>query len=163
MEVLLRNVTGLALVFLFVLVAGVGCMKCGERAAQKISEKALEAAIEKGTGGKADIDVSGNVDLSGLPAFALYPGAKGKAKWSMSGEQGKGTAYTLETSDPRDKVVAWYKNSIGGAGFKQVSSVETDEATSLICQSEDKKQTLNVTVTSEEGKTVIVILHAQES
>jgi hypothetical protein len=150
------------LVLGFVVAANLGCMKCGANLARKATEKALEGAIEKSTGGKASIDVSGNVDISGIPAFARYPGAKGTAKWSMSGDEGAGTVYSLETADAKDVVTTWYKTSLEGSGWKQLSVVETADATSFTYGSQDEKENVNVTIASGDGKTAITVLYSKK-
>lgn len=153
----MRNLSlvALALAFGLMLMANVGCMKCGEN----IAERALEKAVEAGSGGKAKIDIGGNVDLSDLPAFLRYPGAKGQSKWSMSGEEGTGTVYALESGDPLKKVVDWYKSSLSGAGWKQGSQMETTDSTMLLYGSPDEKQMATVTIASEDKQTTIVVMY----
>jgi len=146
----------------FMLTINVGCMKCGSDAAEKMVEKAMETAIEKGTGGKAKVDMGGNVDISDLPAFARYPGAQGKTRWSMSNDEGSGTVYGLESGDATDKVVDWYKKSLSGAGLKQVSIMESGDGTMMIYGSEDEKKMTTVTVSADKGKTSIVVMHGQD-
>ncbi|OYD14805.1 hypothetical protein CH330_06530 [candidate division WOR-3 bacterium JGI_Cruoil_03_51_56] len=138
-----------------------GCMKCGSKTAEKMTEKAMEKAIEKSSGGKAKVDIGKNVDLSDLPAFLRYPGAKGIGRWSMSGEEGKGTVYTLQTGDPGGKVVDWYKASLTGAGWKQGSQIETEKGTTLIYGTSDKKQMATVTVGTEDKKTTVAVMYTQ--
>lgn len=152
----------IALVFGLVVVFGAGCMKCGENLAKKATEKALEAAVDKASGGKSNIDLSGNVDLSGLPDLLKYPGAKGTAKWSMTGDEETGTAYSLETADAKDVVVAWYKSGLESSGWKQAATIETAEGTSLTYGTADGKETGHVTISTSGAKTAIVVLYSRK-
>lgn len=153
----------LALTMGLVLVAEVGCTRCGGDAAERIAERAVEQAIEKGSGGKADVDVGSDVDLSGLPEFARYPGATGKGKWSMQTEEGGGSAFGLETADPIDKVTEWYKSQVAAQGWKQSATMETGDGTMLMFTSPDEKQTMTVTLGKEEGKTAIAIIYGTKN
>ena len=78
----MSRVIALCLALGFVVVTGFGCMKCGQNVSQKIAEKAIEGAVNKASGGKANIDVGSNVDLSALPATLRYPNATAKARWA---------------------------------------------------------------------------------
>ena len=153
---------GLAVLTAFVLTANINCMICGGDVAGKIAQEALETAVEKGTGGKVDIDVSGKgVDLTGLPEFAKYPGAQGKGKWSMSGEDGSGSAYGLESGDAMDKVAEWYKSQVAGQGWKESMTMDMGDGKMLMFVSPDEKKSLTVTLSSEDGKTSIAIIYGE--
>ena len=144
----------LASMLALMVIVNTGCMKCGE----SLKEKALEAAVNKASGGNADIDVSGNIDISGIPEFARYPGAKATTKWSMSADEGSGTVYSMETADSKDKVTNWYKTSLAGSGWKQASVLETGQGTNLTYGSQDEKQFVNVTIAGDDGKTVMTVM-----
>ncbi len=161
---MLRSLTiaALAGVFGLMLVANTGCMKCGSEMAARVAEEAVEKAVEKASGGEVDIDAGGSVDISALPEFCRYPGAKATAKWSMSGKEGSGTVYSLETADAKDKVVDWYKKSLESKQWKQASMMETGDGTMLMFGSPDEKQMCTVTVATEDGKTTVVVMYGQE-
>lgn len=142
------SLIALCLVPSFVVVIGVGCMKCGEGVSRKMTEKAVEGAVEKATGGKANIDVGSNVDLSGLPAFLHYPGAVAKARWSMSQEGTTGTVYTFETKDPATAVIEFYTKAL--AGWKNSSTMQNEDATVLVYGTEDEGEFVTLTVAKEE-------------
>jgi len=152
------SLTALCLVLSFAVVADVNCMKCGE----KIAEKAVEGAVEKAAGGKADIDVGSNVDLSGLPTFLHYPGAAAKARWSMNKEGTTGTVYTLETKDPTASVIDFYKKAL--AGWKNSSTMENEDATVLVYGTEDEKEFATVTVSrdKDENTTSLTLLYSKK-
>jgi hypothetical protein len=156
------RVFALCLALGFVMVAGFGCMKCGENVSKKIAEKAVEGAVEKATGGKANIDVGSNVDLSGLPAFLHYPGATAKARWTMSGKEGTGTVYSFETKDPAAAVADFYKKAL--AGWKNASTMETEESTILAYGTENEKEFVTLTVSrdKESNLTSLTILYTKK-
>ncbi len=160
----MRNYSLIALVLVFglMLTVNVGCMKCGESLTEKLAEKAMEAAVEKGSGGKADIDIGGNVDISSLPGYLRYPGAKAIGRFSMSGEDGKGTVWSLETGDARQKVVDWYKKGLEGKGWKQGMTMDTGEGLMAMYSSPDEKEMATVIASTEDGKTVIALTHASK-
>ena len=153
------SLVALALVLGMVLIADVSCMKCGESIARKATEKALEGAVNAASGGKANIDVSGNVDVSGLPGFLQYPGAKASAKWSISGEDGTGSVYSFETADPKETVVNWFKSSLAGTGWKEGATMESGEGSMLMYGSPDEKQFTTVMVGTDDGKTTLAVTY----
>ena len=158
----MSRVIALCLALGFVLVAGFGCMKCGQNVSQKIAEKAMEGAVEKATGGKANIDVGSNVDLSGLPAFLHYPGAVAKARWSMSGKEGTGTVYTFETKDPAASVADFYKKAL--AGWKNSSTMESGEAIIMSYGTETEKEFVTLTISKEKDSntTSLTLLYSKK-
>ncbi|HTW91728.1 MAG TPA: hypothetical protein VMH22_08470 [bacterium] len=154
------SMTALCLVLGFLVVTGIGCMKCGENVSRKVTEKALEAAVNKTTGGKATIDVGSDVDISGLPAALRYPGAKPTARYSMTSEHGTGTVYTLETTDPSATVVTFYKAAF--AGWKQSMISEGEQGTTLVYGNDATKEWTSMTVSKGDGgKTTIVLTYTK--
>ena len=158
----MSRVTALCLALGFVVVAGFGCMKCGQNVSQKIAEKAIEGAVNKSTGGRAKIDVGGNVDLSGLPEYLRYPGAAAKARWSMSKEGTTGTVYTFETADEVKAVVDFYKKAL--AGWKNSSTMESGEATIMSYGTENEKEFVTLTVSKEKDSntTSLTLLYSKK-
>jgi hypothetical protein len=144
-----------------VMVAGFGCMKCGQNVSQKIAEKAIEGAVDKSTGGRASIDVGKDVDLSGLPDFLRYPKATPTGRYSMSGKEGTGTVYTFETMDTAGVVVAFYRKAL--SAWKSVSAAESEDQTILTFWSRDEKQSVTVNVTKDKDKNVtsLTLLHTK--
>jgi hypothetical protein len=152
----------LCLVLSFAVVTGVGCMKCGQDVSKKMAEKAIEGAVEKATGGKANIDVGSNVDLSGLPAFLHYPSATAKARWSMSKEGTTGTVYTFETTDPTANVIDFYKKAL--ASWKNSSTMENEDATIMSYGTENEKEFVTLTVSKEKDSntTALTLLYSKK-
>ncbi len=136
-------------------ISDTGCARCGA----KVGEKAAEKMIEATSGGKARVDV-GTVDISSLPANLRYPNATVKGKWEVTTEQGKGVNYTLETSDPKSRVVEFYKSAL--SGWKQSMMSETSDATTLAFVSSDEKEAVFIILSTEEGKTVINLSHTKK-
>ena len=143
----MSRVIALCLALGFVVVTGFGCMKCGQNVSQKIAEKAIEGAVNKTTGGRASINVGSDVDLSGLPEVLRYPGASAKARWSNSQGGATGSVYTFETRDPSASVVDFYKKAL--AGWKNSSTMESGDATVLSYGTEDEKQSVTLTVSTD--------------
>ena len=158
----MSRVIALCLALGFVVVAGFGCMKCGQNVSQKIAEKAIEGAVNKTTGGRANIDVGSNVDLSGLPAFLHYPGATAKGRFSMSGKEGTGTVYTFETKDPAASVADFYKKAL--AGWKNSSTMESDGATIMSYGTENEKEFVTLTISKEKDSntTSLTLLYSKK-
>jgi hypothetical protein len=156
------SLIALCLALSFVVVANVNCMRCGQGISERIAQKAMQGAVEKATGGKAQIDMGGNVDLSGLPAFLHYPGALAKARWAMSNEGTTGTVYTFETADPTTSVVNFYKQAL--AGWKSSSTMETGDATILVYGTADEKEMVTVTVARDKdsSKTSLTLLYTKK-
>jgi len=158
----MSRVIALCLALGFVAVTGFGCMKCGQGVSQKIAEKAIEGAVNKTSGGRANIDVGSNVDLSGLPAFLRYPGATAKARWSMSGKEGTGTVYSFETKDPAASIADFYKKAL--AGWKNSSTMESDEATIMSYGTENEKEFVTLTISKEKDSeaTSLTLLYSKK-
>jgi len=158
----MSRLTVLCLALGFVVLTGFGCMKCGQNVSQKIAEKAIEGAVEKTTGGKANIDVGSNVDLSGLPSFLHYPGATAKARWSMSGQEGTGTVYSFETKDPASSIADFYKKAL--AGWKNASTMESDEAFIMSYGTENEKEFVTLTISKEKDQntTSLTLLYSKK-
>jgi len=155
------SIVALVLVLGLVVAVNVGCMKCGEKAMEEAFEEGLETAIEKGSGGKVDVDVGKEVDLSELPGALKYPGAKGVGKWSVSTEDGSGTNFMLETNNTKEQVKDWYISSLTGAGYKKAMEMDTGDGLVMMFNKEgDDKTAVTVTVATEDGKTTISVLHA---
>jgi hypothetical protein len=158
----MSRVIALGLALGLVVVAGFGCMKCGQNVSQKIAEKAIEGAVDKATGGKTNIDVGSNVDLSGLPAFLHYPGGTAKARWSMSSKEGTGTVYSFETKDPAASVADFYKKAL--AGWKNSSTMESDGATIMSYGTENEKEFVTLTISKEKDSntTSLTLLYSKK-
>jgi hypothetical protein len=139
------------------MVASFSCRKASESVAKKIAEKAIEGA----SGGKAKVDLgaTGNIDISGLPETIRYPGAKAIGKFSVSGEEGKGTSYIFETADPAGNVTAFYKKAL--TGWKTSMTMESENGVVMGYATPDEKQSAIITVAADEkkSKTTVSIIY----
>lgn len=125
------------------------CTKCAGDIAQKATEKAIETAIEKGTGGKVNIDAGSNIDLTGFPPELIYPGAKPTGKWTITSEEGTGATYVFETPATIKQVSDHFKTAL--AGWKAIGTMESNESVVLTFQTADEKQTAVITLSPKEG------------
>jgi hypothetical protein len=91
---------------------------------------------------------------------AIYPGAeqaKGSAKLNLGG--GPMVTGVFLTSDPKEKVIAFYKDQLG-------SGAETMESgdNALLMLTKANRESINITISQRanqfDGKTHITILHA---
>lgn len=106
---------------------------------------------------------AGNVKVSASDlGVDLYPGAT-QQQGAVRVSTPNGTAITAvyETSDPMDKVVEFYKGKLGSGA----SVFQSDKSAVLSLASEDKKDNVMVTISTEDsdGKTKIGIMHSKSS
>jgi len=160
-------VVTLVLAAAFVL-PSVGCKRLAERAAEKAEEKALE----KGTGGQVSINGqkgtmtivtdAGEVMLGATakipedfpksipvyaganPKMAMKSASNGKEAWSLS----------LESTDSKDKIVAFYKANM--SGFTVASTMDMGTSSMTVYQSPKYDVTVMV---SAESKTTGISLN----
>ncbi len=152
----MRYLSLLVVLFIGVLIVFNGsCAKCGER----VGEKATERMIEATSGGRAKVDV-GSVDISSLPANFRYPNAVAKAKWEVTTEEGKGINYSLETTDPKEKVVEFYKTAFAGWHKSMIS--ETPDGTTLAFSGGDNREAVVILVSGDKTKTTIALMHTKK-
>lgn len=137
-----------------------GCMKCGET----IAERAMEKVAEQVTGAD-EIKIGGGtkpVDLSDLPEFLRYPGAKATHSAKVSGDGTRHWQYHFETGDEVSKVAGWFESNFNSQGWKEPVRVESGGVIQLHYRSPDEKEVIGVTVTSEDGTTKIFVTSVRE-
>jgi hypothetical protein len=144
-----------ALLLAVVAFSNTGCKGCAE----KVAEQAVEKAVEGASGGKAKVDM-GSVDISGLPEFLRYPGAKATASWSMTTDEGTGTSYVFETADARPAVTEFYKKAL--EAWKSKSMMESEDAVVMMYGSADEKEFATVTIGTSDDKTALTILYLKK-
>ena len=139
---------------------------------EKLTEKAVEAAIETQTGGDVDIKAGEGVTFKSKDSkgeevviqsqtgkipdawpkdIPAYPGAKVNASL-MSGKNGM---LMLETTDPSEKVLAFYKSSL--SGMKEHAIMNAGPTSILTLQEEKGGRELGIGATAQDGKTMIHI------
>lgn len=162
------------------LVAGVWLLSGCQSIAEKITEKAVEAAIETKTGGDVDIDSSkpgafsfktkndkgeevtldgqsGKVPDNWPKDIPAYPGAKVTASLLT----GKNGMLMLETSDSTDKVLAFYKANVGG--MKEEANMNAGGTSIVTYADKAAGRELAVGATAQDGKTMIHLQVSQNS
>lgn len=119
-----------------------GCVKAKGRAAQ--AKPAAKAAA---------------VDISALPVFLRYPGAKAIEKMELSLSDSKGTTWTLVTSDPKATVAEWYRTSVQNERWNKSPEMEAGRSAMLEWEKPDKKETIKLLIYEKDGKTNISLTH----
>lgn len=100
------------------------------------------------------------VDLTGLPKKLFYPGAKPLARYGKYEKARWGCSYNFETTDSADKVWQYFTKLL--ADWKQAEEVHHERYTrrSYIGYVNGvDKEVVDITVSPQEGKTVIVLAH----
>ena len=155
-----------------------GCgKKANEKSSEKAAEKSMEMAIEKGSGGKAKVDISnGGISVK----------TEGKDKMEMTAGQGakvpgdfpkdilvyKGATVlssvktegafnvTLQTTDTTNLVSDTYKEAMKNEGWTEKGATVMGEMT-MLQYNKDKREAM-VHITSDGGKTTILLMHMQK-
>ena len=151
--------------------ASTGCKRLAEKAEEKAIERAEEKALEKNGGGQVSINNgggsmtittdAGTVQLGNgahIPddfpkEVPVYPGAKPTA--SIKSSQGTKPVWTvtLETTDSKDKVAAYYKANL--SGFTQKSAMDLGTGSILVYES--PKYDVTFTASTEGAKTELLV------
>ncbi|HDR00037.1 MAG TPA: hypothetical protein ENN51_07135 [candidate division WOR-3 bacterium] len=139
-----------------------GCMKCGETIAERTMEKVAEQVT-----GADEIKLGGvgsrPVDLSDLPGFLQYPGAKATHSAKVSADGGRQGQYYFETADNASKVADWFEKNLAAQGWQEPVKVESGEVIQLHSKSADDKEMASVVIHSEDGKTKIGLITMRET
>ena len=103
-------------------------------------------------GGKASISES---DLG----TAIYPGAtRGEGSMNIKTPTGSLVSATYLTSDSPSQVVEFYKGKLGD----KASTIDTGSATMITSADDDNNNKVMVTVTTDNGKSKITIMHSMK-
>jgi hypothetical protein len=94
---------------------------------------------------------------TGFPSWVpTYPSGAPQGMFQVNSPQERGAMFTVQTSDPADKVLEFYKGKLEETGLSvQSSSYETNgklAGGTVTGTSSDGKRTVNVVVTSQEGQ-----------
>ena len=145
-----------------------GCKRLAERAAEKAEEK----AIEKGTGGQVSINGQKGTmtivtdagtmtmgETAKIPddfpkAVPVYPGAKAKMALKSASAGKEVWSVSLETTDTKDQVVAYYKANM--TGYTVASAMDMGTSTMTVYQSPKYDVTMMAAAESA-GKTGITL------
>lgn len=110
--------------------------------------------------GEVFVGTVAGVDLTGLPKKLLYPKARPLARYGKYERARWGCSYNLETSDEPEKVWQYYTNLL--SQWKQAEEVHHERYTRRSYIGYDEgvdKETVDITISRQEGKTVIVLAH----
>lgn len=128
----------------------------------------MSRSIRRNSNGDVSISTSNGSITTGRSAnisaadlgTVLYPGASSSNEGSMNMKTPNGSMVTsvFTSSDSSDKVVAFYKEKLGD----QASIVQTGNGTMLSAGEKDKDNVM-VTITPEDGKSKIVIIHVTQT
>ena len=99
------------------------------------------------------------VDISTLPGFLRYPGAKAVERLAVSTSDSKGTVWTLVSGDPRYAVTEWYVTSVGKEGWNMSPEMAAGRSSMLEWEKPDKKETIKMLIYEKDGKTNISLTH----
>jgi hypothetical protein len=151
---------------------GAGGYFIQQKFAEKTGEKAAETALEKASGGKANVDVSeggdkvsiktdeGSVTMGGGSVPKNWPSDvtvyKG-AKVTGSAETDEGLSLMLETSDSVEKVYEFYKSDLPSKGWSLSMNATYGGASMLQGEKSGKGVMLSVSKNEDSGKTAIAI------
>jgi len=93
----------------------------------------------------------------------VYPGATPTANFSMQGGDGSGGSFAYTTKDSMENVAAFYNRTLTGSGFKINATVNGASngasGTMLSAENETSKQTVVVTIGTENSVTAINIIY----
>lgn len=109
-------------------------------------------------GGEAKVVTGADVRPDLPPGIAVYPGAKvvSVSNVGLDGKSG-GAVVSMETGDAPDKVVSWYRDAAGSAGYKIDASLQTGGLTVLSGRA-DHGGEFSVTATKREGGSSVQLL-----
>lgn len=137
-------------------IALAGCGGGGEK------EQGNAAAVEA-TDPVASDDKGSGVSIGDLPDFVELPkGARAITNMRMNDGGKAGGTLTLETAQAPAELVAFYRASMARHGLKIGLENTADKMVQLMGESEDKANTLMVTVlTDDEGVTTLNLVHSR--
>ncbi len=116
-----------------------------------------------GADGKQTTFSAGGNAPANLPSWVpAYPGSTMHGNFDATSAEGHTGAVTMETSDSVAQVISFYEQKLKGAGFK-VTKVEMGAGAMVTGTSDNEKHTLNVTVSSEGGKTQALVSFNEKS
>lgn len=157
------NQSLVSMVAVCALVAAVGCRKASQSWAEKMAEK----AIERESGGKADVDFDGGkvsiktkdgevVAMTGgsttvpadFPKDVFVPnGVKILASYSAP----DGRSLTMESKDSPESVISQYEAEMKKQGWTEETRMTTGDAVIRVYKKDDSKRTASILV-NKSGK-----------
>jgi len=152
------------------------CGPCGEKASEQIAEGVIEKAIETGSGGEVDVEISEDQEHMKITAgegsmeigekvevpkdfpkdIPLYPGAT--AKMAMSRDEA-GQIVSLQSKDKMEKIAEFYKTKMTEGGWESVGEMTMPNYRMFNYKKSDRNA--QIILTAEPEATAINISHSQ--
>ncbi|MEA3030445.1 MAG: hypothetical protein QOG13_1770 [Sphingomonadales bacterium] len=143
------------------LLALAGCGQSGGGAEERARTAPPANIIVTSPEGTAEVRTGGA--LTGLPeGIPAYPGADTTASVDVSGGQAqdRGRVIGFRTSDTPAQVVAFYGQSVGGAGYRIANQMNMGPTASLTAQ-RGEGEVVNIVATQAGGFTQVQIIVAR--
>jgi hypothetical protein len=127
-------------------------------------EGSFKITNEKGE----EITFSGLGDTKALPSWLpAYPGGKVEGSYDATTAEGRTAAFTVTTSDPAERVLAYYDTSLQSSGLTvQKTSYESDGKVAggtVTATGSDGKRTVNIMVSAgDDGQTTAVVTFGEK-
>ena len=157
--------SGALKVVLIVIAVFVGLGILGSLVAGLVFWRVSRSITVDPSGGQVSISTPGGKVSVGTPqrpvteaelGVPIYPGAKQQeGAMQITSEEGSMHTYVFKTSDSPQQVMAFYRERLG---TEAASYVETPEG-GMITSSKGKKEGFWITIGTDEGETVITIMH----
>lgn len=97
---------------------------------------------------------SASSDMGDVPSWLpVYPGAEAKGAYASETPEARAGAFSFETTDSMDDVVAFYKNAFEAASLTINSETKMGEAAMVLASSADQSRSAQLTA-SAKGDTV---------
>ena len=100
-----------------------------------------------------------NVDISALPAFLRYPGAKATERVNLATEDMKGSVWTLESGDQGTAITDWYRASVEKQGWIKSPKPTPGMSSMLEYEKPDGSELIKLMTYAQNGKTMISLAH----
>lgn len=109
-------------------------------------------------GGEARVVTGADITPDLPPGIKLYPGAKvvSVSNVGLEGKRG-GAVVSMETGDAPERIVSWYRDAAGSAGYKIDTQLQTGGLTVLSGRA-DHGGEFSVTATKREGGSSVQLL-----
>ena len=132
----------------------------GQNAEYTIDKDSGETSMTiKGPDGTATLRSGAEVPVSLPDGFSLYPGAKVVSTMNSNSDGNKGAMVVMESSAKPDAVIAWYRKSVEGKGFKVETEITTGDMRAIAGAKDGGSFTLQV-APADAGSSITLIAGA---
>lgn len=110
--------------------------------------------------GSATVNINAGATDSKLPfGLEVYPGAKVVSTMNSNSDGKTGAMVVMESSAKPEAVIAWYRKSVEGKGFKVETEITTGDMRAIAGTKDDGSFTLQV-APAEAGSSITLIAGA---